>query len=547
MKFIILFFIITINLIGVPRNYYFSSQSGNDTTGNGTIGNPYRNPNYKIDATFIAALVPGDSILFKRGETWRPTSFSTSLLYFQTTLAGVSGNPIVFGAYGTGAKPILDCSGVADRNVIKMQVGDMSYVNFEDLHFIGRMIFQTVTGNTTGYHHIKFLRCTLKGGYKLAGNSAGYNYSQIYFQAIKGGVWSYALEIAPDVHSFAAPINNIEVGYCIFDSSAGISCISDADNNWYHHNVFNYTNWGSFVNVSGGSNIVIEYNTMSNITTAYYGMKIEPQVAQINNLTLRFNLIKNAAGTGVAARNIQDSKIYNNTILANYSAGTMAAVTFGFDVNNIPVNYGAAQVPQVGFQNNIIANNIFIGRITARQALRVSITYKNASNVIYSLPGLDSTNYWYNNLIRDPACITNYGSNIVVAASYWLGTSEMHYDSTVSGNYRSDADQASADVNYKQTGIPNITSYWVAGYASGNIYSDPLFQSAVFSGAGTYTNLRLSQTSPARKAGIYITGMPAIDIEGLPYNRNHPNIGCYQNYNPPTKSTSVNPRIRREK
>jgi len=42
---------------------------------------------------------PGDSILFKRGCTWRETLWPPS--------SGTSGHPIIFGAYGTGANPVI--------------------------------------------------------------------------------------------------------------------------------------------------------------------------------------------------------------------------------------------------------------------------------------------------------------------------------------------------------------------------------------------------------------------------------------------------------
>ncbi len=71
-------------------NYYFAN-AGNDATGNGTIGNPY--------ATIIKAnaltLSSGDSLLFKRGDV-----FSGTAIIAQRT-------GLIYGAYGTGAKPIV--------------------------------------------------------------------------------------------------------------------------------------------------------------------------------------------------------------------------------------------------------------------------------------------------------------------------------------------------------------------------------------------------------------------------------------------------------
>jgi len=47
-----------------------------------------------------AAIQPGDTVLFKRGDTWKQ-------VYLSASYVGTLGNQITFGAYGTGAKPKL--------------------------------------------------------------------------------------------------------------------------------------------------------------------------------------------------------------------------------------------------------------------------------------------------------------------------------------------------------------------------------------------------------------------------------------------------------
>lgn len=67
---------------------YTSTQAQDQATPWATIG--------KINAT---TFVPNDKILFKRGEVWRGSIVATS--------SGLSGAPIIFGAYGVGAVPII--------------------------------------------------------------------------------------------------------------------------------------------------------------------------------------------------------------------------------------------------------------------------------------------------------------------------------------------------------------------------------------------------------------------------------------------------------
>jgi len=52
------------------------------------------------DINAFSALAPGDSVLFRRGQTWREQLTVPS--------SGSAGNPITFGAYGSGADPIIN-------------------------------------------------------------------------------------------------------------------------------------------------------------------------------------------------------------------------------------------------------------------------------------------------------------------------------------------------------------------------------------------------------------------------------------------------------
>lgn len=99
MKFI---FVLTLALVSSAKaaNYYFSTAMGNDTRTPIQAQNPatpWKTLN-KLNS-FMVNLLPGDSILFNRGET-----FYGSII---VTTSGASNLPIVFSAYGSGAKPII--------------------------------------------------------------------------------------------------------------------------------------------------------------------------------------------------------------------------------------------------------------------------------------------------------------------------------------------------------------------------------------------------------------------------------------------------------
>lgn len=81
-------------------NYYFSSSGGSDSYSSSQAQNP-STPWQSISKlnSFFSSLRPGDSVLFKCGDTF----YGNIIL----NRSGSSGNPIVIASYGTGAKPVI--------------------------------------------------------------------------------------------------------------------------------------------------------------------------------------------------------------------------------------------------------------------------------------------------------------------------------------------------------------------------------------------------------------------------------------------------------
>lgn len=74
--------------------YYVSSSSGSDANP-GTQAQPFQT----IAKVNGLSLAPGDSVLFKRGDTWNEQLIPAA--------SGASGSPTTFDAYGSGAAPVL--------------------------------------------------------------------------------------------------------------------------------------------------------------------------------------------------------------------------------------------------------------------------------------------------------------------------------------------------------------------------------------------------------------------------------------------------------
>src|SRR3990172_10250851 len=80
-------------------NYYVST-AGSTAADGLSSATPWAN----VSQVNSASLVAGDSVLFKSGETFVDT-------ILRITWSGSSVAPITFGAYKTGARPILNSTG----------------------------------------------------------------------------------------------------------------------------------------------------------------------------------------------------------------------------------------------------------------------------------------------------------------------------------------------------------------------------------------------------------------------------------------------------
>ena len=96
MKHILIMSFLALSTWSYATNYYVSN-TGNDSASGTSESTPWKSIT-KVNSAF-SSMEPGDRILFRRGET-----FYGSL---RISAGGISGNPIVIGAYGTGEKPVI--------------------------------------------------------------------------------------------------------------------------------------------------------------------------------------------------------------------------------------------------------------------------------------------------------------------------------------------------------------------------------------------------------------------------------------------------------
>lgn len=117
--------------------YYVDATNGSDSNNGLSPQKPWKTINKVNNSSFV----PGDSILFKRGQKWRETLTPPS--------NGASGKSITFGAYGTGNLPMIDGTG---RSYCVF--GNKDYITISQLQITSASLWGIVHSKWDPYGHI---------------------------------------------------------------------------------------------------------------------------------------------------------------------------------------------------------------------------------------------------------------------------------------------------------------------------------------------------------------------------------------------------------
>jgi parallel beta-helix repeat protein len=133
---------------GSGRTYYVDSGAGND----GNSGTSETAAWRSLSKASSFALSPGDRLLFKRDGSWSGT--------LTISESGTAGNPVVIGAYGSGALPVIqgggDCVIVSGTQIVvsQLQVSNCGWagVKFPSGSRFNRVESSLITGNVAGVY-----------------------------------------------------------------------------------------------------------------------------------------------------------------------------------------------------------------------------------------------------------------------------------------------------------------------------------------------------------------------------------------------------------
>jgi len=337
--------------------YYVDQTGGNDGWA-GTFAAPWKTV-AKVNGF---ALVAGDIVFFKRGEVWRE-----KLVVPEN---GAAGNPITFGAYGSGAKPKIlgstDLALVAWNN----EGGNIWYASGITTQ-IGIVVFNNE--GSTGVKMAAKVGCVAQGDFWWDDpNDRLYMYSvgtpAAFYTNIEAGTSGNTVSIGYRSHII---IQDLDVRY---SGTHGI-----AIDGWDHaphdiiiqYNSVSYCGGGNAqgngVQIFSGivDDCIIRYNKFNQIYDS--GIAIQDgQPSTFTNVSCYYNLISNCehgieVGAFDAATTINGVYIYNNTV---YNSGGGFSHSWRADPYGDGIIYwgmfaGAGLYTDVNIKNNLISNCIY--------------------------------------------------------------------------------------------------------------------------------------------------------------------------------------------
>jgi hypothetical protein len=217
--FLAAFVVPCISTAGFAAIYYVDNVTGSDSNSGLSSNTPWKT----IAKVNSAKYLPGDKILFASGRIWREGLIPSS--------SGTSGNPITFGAYGTGEKPTI-----SGANVTYTVTMNKSYVTLDGLHITEGG--KNNIGHTAFTDHCIIQNCLID-------------------KAVRMGIYT-GQSATVNATNWIVQYNTFAENGTTLTQDHGIYC--KWDKNWtIQYNKF-LRNKAFGINLNGTSNCIVRYN-----------------------------------------------------------------------------------------------------------------------------------------------------------------------------------------------------------------------------------------------------------------------------------------------
>lgn len=283
--------------------YYVSVADGNDTSCTGLATTtyvsgagqpcPWKTLSKVNTAMGAATIHAGDSILFKRGETFAG--------YLNVTVTGTVGNILTFGDYGTGAKPIIDATGNANGVDIRTS---KQYIDFNNLDVRSATTRAFFIYNSAD--HLNINDCSVTGTAGVSTNTGSFSYITFTNFIVVSDDTKIGFNLAGTeiTHLTLTNVNVTHATYGIYTSATSLSSFLIENSNFGYNSTI-----GIYIARTSGLEIndtVTSNNTQNGVALGNSSEVIAN--VTINGLTAESNgaeglVISSSAGSNITIRN----------------------------------------------------------------------------------------------------------------------------------------------------------------------------------------------------------------------------------------------------
>jgi hypothetical protein len=359
------------------RGWYFSSSTGNDNTGNGTISAPYQTLIKLQDLITVnnVTFQPGDSILFKKGDVFANGHNGTSGFqyvscswindprYGYTSPSGTAAKPIIITSYGTGAKPnfyfptaSFPIRGNSEIQHNIFEFAGVEYINIDGLNFIDTR-WPATNHSDPAYTRSCFIFGEWPTGYNADSNVRRYatNHCEVKncrfqnvsfaFGSVGGSYNKLTYDTMINMMACTDTFGTHDIGAGAFDGMNG-------NYNDFSHNYIE-SSWGKSGRNSSGQGMLgvafdifdlkhsrIAYNTIIDVRHAMEIGNLDlgdsTSGAQYDTFAFnkcvgmyQFGYLHGGAGDPFTG-NVHNISIWNNVLIENNSS-RMSGPNFGYD------------------------------------------------------------------------------------------------------------------------------------------------------------------------------------------------------------------------
>jgi hypothetical protein len=352
--------------------HYVDSSAGGG--GDGSIGSPW-NSITQVNAHAFAA---DDFCLFNRGQTFAGT--------INPSASGTAGHQITYGAYGTGALPIIDGSGLT--NCLTTPSVKAQYITCEYLHFYNSTQWGVYVNHYDGSGHVL--------------STPGWLVKNCTFTACGCAL------VGPGAYcqdcTFIGPPNYTgDQAAIYFQQMVSTDCyaLRNTIDDWYSRGIW-------FMGVSGActanDNVIDNISYTVGTSTEGYGINFDGYASPITGLvTASGNRVSNCARNGIETENCSVGVVFTRNIVSNCASG-------GLHCMNYPAKSAAPPFAAYGEQRGA--------------SIGATLSY----NVIYSclygitLQNVSGVNVW-NNVIYDDSATSSaaiYIADFGAAPPYYV-------------------------------------------------------------------------------------------------------------------------------